>query len=168
MTIIRIALAILALAMSSKIEWDPGLSWLSISLQSLVLMLVPRIVGRDAALWVVLLYLVLGFCGLPVFSSSPGGLALLSSPGLGYLLGFFPAVLIAACAPTGFFRRVLAFFWAHVVILFCGVLGLYINLDVALTTSLVDGALVFVPGGIVKSLLAALILTALGEFTPRS
>lgn len=55
-----------------------------------------------AAIWPVLLYLLLGAVGLPVFAGFSGGLALLLGPTGGYLFGFVAIVLLTAA-----WRRVL-------------------------------------------------------------
>ena len=52
-----------------------------------------------------LIYLLLGFVGLPVFSNYMGGAARLLGPTGGYLVGYLPMVLIAGAAAEWSFQR---------------------------------------------------------------
>ncbi|MGN0974464.1 MAG: biotin transporter BioY [Gemmiger sp.] len=66
-----------------------------ISLTNLVVCLAVCLLGARLSTVSVLVYLVLGAVGLPVFSGYAGGLAKLAGPTGGYLIGFLPMALIA-------------------------------------------------------------------------
>ena len=53
----------------------------------------------------VLVYLLVGFAGLPVFSNYMGGAARLLGPTGGYLVGYLPMTLLAGAAIQWSFRR---------------------------------------------------------------
>ena len=67
---------------------------LPITMQTFALFACIRILGARRAFYSVLLYLVLGLIGLPVFSGMTGGFAVLFGPGGGYLLGFLLLTLV--------------------------------------------------------------------------
>lgn len=75
-------------------------SWLSIplpipvTLQTFGLFLLGGLLPPKQRLATVAVYLMLGAMGLPVFASFQGGIGTLFGPTGGFLLGFFPAVLV--------------------------------------------------------------------------
>lgn len=97
MNTIRIArcglcVALLAVASSISIPLGP----IPFTLQTLVLAMLPiALGGRDAVITVVV-YLVLGGIGIPVFSGFSGGIASLVGPTGGFLWGFLIGMIAAA------------------------------------------------------------------------
>ena len=72
-----------------------------ITLTNLVLFISLYILSWKEALISYILYLLLGICGLPVFSGFSGGIGKLAGPTGGYLAGFIFLILIA-----GFFMQI--------------------------------------------------------------
>ena len=72
-----------------------------ITLTNLVLFISLYILSWKEALISYILYLLLGICGLPVFSGFSGGIGKLAGPTGGYLAGFIFLILIA-----GFFMKI--------------------------------------------------------------
>ncbi len=112
-------------------------------------------------------YLLLGLAGLPVFAGESGP-ALLLSPTVGYLLAFPLAAWLAGILirkksglQTGF--TLFAYSVSALLILAIGVIGLFIIQNLYLKTTLsagtllFSGALVFLPGEIIKIVLAAIL-----------
>lgn len=66
-----------------------------ISLQSLVVYIIIYVIGMKRGTLAVLLYLLIGLIGLPVFSGFSGGPQKLFGPTGGYLIGFIFVALIA-------------------------------------------------------------------------
>lgn len=71
-----------------------------ISLSILIILLTVYILGTKGAFISYTVYLLLGAAGMPVFSGFQGGLAKLTGPTGGYLIGFLPMILVA-----GFFIK---------------------------------------------------------------
>lgn len=69
-----------------------------VSLTNFVLYLAVYLIGTKYSFISYCAYLLLGMCGLPVFSGYSGGLAKLAGPTGGYLVGFFFLILISGAA----------------------------------------------------------------------
>ena len=67
-----------------------------ITLQTLGVALAGLVLGPLRGFLAVVLYLIVGFVGLPVFAGGAAGLAVLGKPSAGYLLSFPIAALIAS------------------------------------------------------------------------
>ena len=65
------------------------------TLQTFVLALIPQVMGPRDAFFTVMVYLLLGAAGVPVFSGFQGGLGVLLGPTGGYLLGFAAGMPVA-------------------------------------------------------------------------
>ncbi len=101
-----------------------------ITLQSLGVILFPMIFGWKEGTISILLYVIIGSFGVPVFADFKGGISWLSSPSAGFLLGFIPvaafAGIMAERTSEQFFRFFLIFLASHVLLLFFGFIGLLI------------------------------------------
>ncbi|MCL2871532.1 MAG: biotin transporter BioY [Betaproteobacteria bacterium] len=80
----------LALAVSAKMQFPFGP--VPFTMQTYVVLLLGALLGARLAGASVMLYLVEGLAGLPVFTAG-GSLAYLASPTFGYLIGFLPAAV---------------------------------------------------------------------------
>ena len=65
------------------------------TMQTFVLALLPQVLGTRDAFFTVVVYLLLGTVGVPVFSGFQGGLGVLMGPTGGYLLGFAVGMPVA-------------------------------------------------------------------------
>ena len=65
------------------------------TMQTFVLALLPQVMRTRDALFTVMVYLLLGAAGMPVFSGFQGGLGVLMGPTGGYLLGFAAGMPVA-------------------------------------------------------------------------
>lgn len=74
----------------------------SITLASFGIYLIGTLFDYKKALIIVLLYIVLGAIGLPVFSNFEGGLSKLISPTGGYIIAYIPCVLLISLLITKF------------------------------------------------------------------
>lgn len=78
---------------------------ISITGGTLALYLTACLLGGTWGLVTTLVYLLLGFVGLPVFSNYMGGAARLLGPTGGYLVGYLPMALLAGLIVQWAFRR---------------------------------------------------------------
>lgn len=145
-----------------------------VTAQSLGIMLCGTVLGARRGGLAALLFVGLVALGLPLLSGGRGGLGLFSSPTVGFLVGFPVA---AFC--TGFVMERLGRFptaaAAGIAAVIGGILVLYafgiVGMSVVLGKSLVEAALLvtaFIPGDLIKAVLAGLITAALYRARPDS
>ena len=151
-------------------------SWLSIPLtvpftmQTFAVCLVAALFGLKIGMWTVLVYLLLGIVGVPVFAGFEGGLGYLLGATGGYLVGFLLTALVVGIAADrrGRGKKVLIAEMA-VGVLLCYALGtawfvlVYTRTSgpVGVATALVWCVLPYVIPDIVKIVMAALLTNRL-------
>lgn len=73
-----------------------------ITLQTMAVLFCAGLLGTKRGVAAVVVYLLLGLCGVPVFSSFRSGPSVLLGPTGGYLIGFlFTALIVGVCADRG-------------------------------------------------------------------
>lgn len=110
------------------------------------------------------LYLLLGLCGLPVFSGFGAGVAVLLGPTGGFLIGYLPAVILASYLLKRhftWFTCALALTAATAVIYACGVLWYMHIAKMALLPTLAVCILPFLPADALKIAAATALCTPL-------
>ena len=161
-----------------------------ITLQTLAVFLTGMVLGGWRGFLALALYVVVGLLGVPVFAGFTGGPAVLVGPSAGYLLSFpFAAALVgwlshrsvrvervrrregsSAVDPDRrsalwvklFGAGLAGLVLSHVV----GIVGMVVNGGLALQAAAVAD-LAFVPGDVLKALVAALIAVAVHRAFPR-
>ena len=133
-----------------------------LTLQTLGVLFSGAVLGSRRGTLSMLLYVAEGLVGLPVFAGGASGVTQLLSPTGGYLVGFVVAGgVVGWLAERGWDRRLiwtaLAMIIGNLVIYALGVTWLAIYLG-DLQRALVSGALIFVPGDLIKIAVAALAL----------
>jgi biotin transport system substrate-specific component len=131
--------------------------------QTFAVLLVGAALGARRGAASLALYAIEGAAGLPVFAGGAAGLARLTGPTGGYLVGFIAAAgLVGWLADRGLERRwrtsVLPFLLGTLVIYAFGVswLAAFTGLPAAVQ----KGLLPFLPGDLIKLALAALVMPA--------
>lgn len=131
--------------------------------QTFAVLLVGAGFGSRRGLASLCLYLLIGVAGFPVFAGGAGGAEYLTAPTAGYLIGMVAAAsLLGRLAERGWDRRpgpalgMMAL--GSLVIYAFGLLWLGHSLGVGPTEAFRLGALPFLPGDIVKLLLASAAL----------
>ncbi len=129
--------------------------------QTIAVLCAGALVGAKLGAASVMLYLLLGFLGLPVFSEGASGLQVLAGPSGGYLVGF-----VVAAAAMGGWRRAgllrspvtatLGMLLGHAIILVCG--WLWMTVLIGALAAYTSGVAPFYLGALVKSILAALLV----------
>lgn len=147
-----------------------------ITLQTLAVVLTGLVLGPVRAGLAVLLYLLLGFVGLPVFSRGQSGLQVLSGPTAGYLVSFLVAALVVGLAARTVLRRTRRSLWVPLlvaasfvttvaVVHVLGVIGMMVNLHLPLSAA-VGADLPFLPGDLLKDVVAVVAAVAVHRAFP--
>lgn len=149
------------IALSAQISLYLPFSAIPVTGQTFAVLLTGILLGSRRGFLAVLLYLTEGISGLPVFASGNTGPLYLLGPTGGYLLGFIPAVYLAGLlAESGWDRRFITAFFAvflgNIIIYIAGIswLARFVGPDKLLMVGLIP----FIPGAIIKMVLAALLL----------
>ena len=161
--LIRIALVIggsvLAIYLSGQFPIQVTGMAVPITLQSLLVLVLPMITMGFNGVAGVALFLMLGALGLPIFADSSGGIEYFYSNSGGYLVGFFVVALLAAIlkdwvTQKGIVTHFLLFIVLHLVLTAIGLLWIYL-IDIS-TIQFSTHVSPYLVGIIVKSFLAAL------------
>jgi len=151
------------IALSALISIRLPFSPVPVTAQTMAVLLMGAMMGKTRAVASVLLYLAQGIAGLPVFAGGMFGAAYLLGPTGGYLIGFLPAVIITGhLAERGWDRKVSSAFMAmlagNIAIYAVGLpwLAAYVGANRVFALGLAP----FLPGDIIKLVLAASILPA--------
>jgi biotin transport system substrate-specific component len=129
--------------------------------QTFGVMIIGVILGRIRGVAAVVLYLLEGSLGLPVFASAKFGMIHLFGPTGGYLFGFIPAVyFVGYFFERGWSRTVLKSLIiltiAHIIIFVCGIT--WLSLFTGYSNVLSIGFYPFLPGALVKISLATILI----------
>ena len=111
-------------------------------------------------------YVLLGVVGMPVFAGGKAGLGVLFGPTGGYLLGFIIAAFVIGMVnqmkkSAGIFWHIFSMLIGMLIIYFLGSFQLSLVAKMSLHKALVVGVLPFIPGDIIKILLAAIVSSQL-------
>lgn len=133
-----------------------------ISGQTFAIVMIGALYGARRGSLCVLLYILEGAAGLPVFTHAGFGLAVLYGPTGGYLAGFVVAAyVVGLLAQAGWDRRVwttvLAMLVGNVIIYFFGLSWLFCLMGFTWKVPAV-GLFPFIAGDILKTALAAVLL----------
>jgi biotin transport system substrate-specific component len=105
-----------------------------------------------------LIYILLGCLNLPVFAGGTAGLGVLFGPTGGYLWGFLAASSVIGYVAQGqrtFWRLALALLIGTIVIYVCGLVQLILVARLSLSQACWAGMVIFLPGDLVKIVLAS-------------
>ena len=157
--------AVALTAVSAQISIPVPGSPVPITGQTFAVMLVGGSLGVGRSFISMLLYLVIGAAGVPVFSDASSGAHVVLGATGGYLVGFVVAApLMAWAASRGWERTPLkafpVFLLGQLVIFGIGVPWLAVVAGVDLPTAIAIGFTPFIIGGIIKGALAGALLPA--------
>lgn len=144
-----------------------------VSLQVLGVFLAGLLLGPWWGAGSLVLYLAAGAVGAPVFAGGGAGLGTLFGYTGGYLWSYPIAALLIglivhgrrrsdAVSDVSVVRTAVALALATVVIYAMGVTGMLLVLDLSIEKAVVEGALVFIPGEVLK-IMAAIAIVRVGE-----
>ena len=145
-----------------------------ITAQSLGIMLCGTVLGAKRGALAVLLFLLLVALGLPLLAGGNGGLGAFMLPSSGFLIGFPVAAFVTGLIVEKWYGPSLTLV-AAVASVIGGIVVLYIfgiiGLSIALDKSLLESAAlvtVFIPGDLIKAVLAGFITSGLAKARPNS
>jgi biotin transport system substrate-specific component len=138
------------------------LSYVPVTLQTLFTMLSGALLGPYFGALAMIVYVLIGLIGLPVFAQGQSGLGTLAGPAGGYLIGFIVGavvigLLVRAKKKPGFLWLCMAMAIGELVVYTFGVAQLALVSGMALDKAVYLGALLFVPGDLLKIIVAAAI-----------
>jgi biotin transport system substrate-specific component len=136
-----------------------------IILQNLFIFLSGLLLGARWGVASIVVYLLAGAIGLPVFAGGVGGIGRFAGPTGGYLFGFLPAVYvigwIAETSRKHAVSDILAMVCGSLIIYACGVTWLKMLTGMTLARTLAVGMYPFILGDILKITAAVPIAKAL-------
>ncbi len=110
----------------------------------------------------VMLYVFLGFVGLPIFAGGKAGLSVIVGPTggfvLGYLLMAFIIGFISTRGKASFVKNLAALIIGNISLYTVGILGLKISMDLSIGKAIAVGLFPFIIGIVIK--VSALLLLA--------
>ncbi len=132
-----------------------------ITLQTLFTLVSALLLPLSVSLPSVLVYLFLGIIGLPIFTSG-GGLAAVTGPTGGYLIGLIPAVIVGGLMVRGDKTRplwyyLLASFIATVALYIPGLFWLGYSRHLTLSQTIAGGLTPFIVGDVLKMAVSSLV-----------
>ena len=135
-----------------------------ITAQTLGVMLAGSVLGARRGFLSQLLFLVLVAIGLPLLASGNGGLAVFAGPSAGYLFSWPIAAFVVGLLTERFWNRynlgwgILANVVGGILVIYAiGVPVLAALADLSPRAAVLSGALFFIPGDLVKAVIAAAI-----------
>ncbi|MBZ4330038.1 biotin transporter BioY [Corallococcus sp. AS-1-12] len=131
--------------------------------QTLAVVLTAAALGPGRGVAAQAAYLLLGAVGLPFFAKGASGWGALTGPTGGFLVGFLPAAfLVGLAARHGYDRRwwtaAPLFLAGQLLVLTLGVCWLQVKAGLDFATAFQKGFLPFIPGGLLKAVVAGLLM----------
>ncbi|SIT77863.1 biotin transporter BioY [Pontibaca methylaminivorans] len=143
-----------------------------ITAQSMGVMLAGGVLGAWRGAAAILLFLGLVAIGLPLLPGGHGGFGVFFGPTAGFLIGFVPAAFVTGLLVERFWNRLgfplaaLLCFGGGVLVLYAfGVPWIAVSARISPLAAL-TGSLVFIPGDIVKCLIAASVIMTVRRSYP--
>ncbi len=133
------------------------------TLQTFIVPLAGGFLGLRWGIASMLLYFVFGFLDTNAFAAASRGAPFLLAPTAGYLVGFVVAAAMMGWARDQKFSNSALFaalVAANLMIFFCGMIGLMINLSMTLPEAWLKGVVPFLAGGALKLAAAYLVLVS--------
>lgn len=132
-----------------------------ISLCSMAIYFVLYVLGLRLGTISVLLYILIGMVGVPVFSNFSGGVGKLFGPTGGYIIGYLFLALICGFFIEKFSDKIplhiLGFVIGTLVLYLFGTVWLKLQLGLTFPAALMAGVIPYIPGDIIKLIIAMLL-----------
>ncbi len=140
----------------------------SVTLQTFAICLICGLLGWKRGVLAVIVYILLGMVGLPVFTGFKSGIAAITGPTGGYIVGFILTALIIGIAADKLGQKL----WVNILFMTIGILVCYlfgtiwfmIAYKVTFLSALASCVIPFLLPDAVKIILAALLVNRLKRF----
>ena len=163
----KISLCVALLCISSYIIIPLPFSLASITAQTIVINFICLIMLPKEAFITMFTFILLGACGLPVFSGGTGGIGRLFGPTGGYLLGYLIAAVVISLLKGKEVNIKRYLFITMIVgipiIYLCGLTTMKIYMKGNLIQLLTASVFPFIPGDILKCILGSYIAVVLNK-----
>ncbi|HZO71641.1 MAG TPA: biotin transporter BioY [Ktedonobacteraceae bacterium] len=157
------------LALCAQVSFHIPFTPVPITLQTLAVLLTGAVLGSKRGAMAMLVYLAEGAVGLPVFAGGTGGFIHLVGFTGGYLWSYpIAAFVVGLLCQKGLDRRFLtsavAMLPGSLIIYAIGVPWLAVTLHLSPSTAILQGMVPFIPGDLLKLLIAAALLPTAWRF----
>jgi len=157
---VGVAIFVILMALGAYVRIPLGFTPVPITLQTFFVILAGAILGKKLGALSQIAYVILGGLGLPIFAGAGYGLGYLAGPTGGYLLGFVISAFFVGhlidCGKSIFWKAITLTLGLSIIYL-CGVLWLSSLLSVSLHKDIILGIVPFIPGALIKLVLAIFI-----------
>ncbi len=147
------------------------LGFVPLSLQTMMIGLTATLLGRKVGTWSLVIYLLLGLIGLPVFAGASSGLGVLFGPTGGFLIGFlFTNLLIGTLLPRSswtYHLVILINFSGFLLSLFIGSIWLKFAADLTFIQAFASGFVPFILPEAIKAVIVGTLAIALKKRLPK-
>ncbi len=137
----------------------------NVTLTHIALFLAAGLLGPRYGTLSVIVYILLGAAGAPVFTSMRGGLGMIAGPGGGYIISYIPTVLVPGLIIERFGAKYRVLIPAMLAGWVCtysiGVPWLAVSQSISVTQAVISGFALFIPGDAAKTALCAVLLNRL-------
>ena len=147
-------------------------SFVPFTLQLLIVLIFSLLVDYKNSILIIVIYIIMGLIGIPVFSSSVSSVAVLIHPSFGFIIGF---ILIALFIPiikekirinNKFVKNLTLSIIALIIDYICGFVYIIllskilmiIDLDLTISKIFINFIAIFIPFDIIKCVLATIIV----------
>lgn len=165
----KIALLVSLICISSYISIPLPFSSAVISAQTIIINLVALMLTPLQAGITILVYLLLGIIGLPVFSAGSSGITKLLSPSGGYYFGFLIASIVISLLKGKKYNvtrySLISIFVGMPIIYFVGAIYMKFMTGFAFETILLVAVMPFIPLDILKCIIASIIAKPVNKVT---
>ena len=134
------------------------ISPVAISLGTLAIYFVISVLGMKLGTISVIIYILLGLVGVPVFTNFTGGPAKLFGPSGGYIIGYIFLALICGFFVDKLGNKLPVYFAGMIlgtaVLYTFGTLWMGYQMDLTFTQALMAGVVPYIPGDLIKMIIA--------------
>ncbi len=158
-TLIFISLLAAILSITSPLSFNVGA--VPITLATFMIYLIGGITKKANGLFSVLLYIVIGIIGVPVFSNFRGGISVILGPTGGFIIGYLPMVfiisLMTSIDKTKIYWYIISMILSTIVCYLCGTIWFMINTSTSFVNSLMICVVPFIIFDVIKMFIATIV-----------